>query len=285
MTIDLTGTSRYYAVSGDSWLSQTNRILELATGSLPGNIDYENVMLPGKTTFSFSYQPQNMTLSTLQRQAEDIQLATSLMETAYSGLEQINTRINIMENLAKVIEDYPDMTDVQIKNINSQINYALDEIYQIAQDQKYENIGVLDGILEDIGIYLDLVGDNSINITGAFAEATPEALGLPRQGEAYVRSDNVEIFYEQLNDAQIQVQSQMAEIEIYGESLLNALGDVSSAMWAGSMAELSNPNMTVLSSANAFSLNNDNMYLTLGNVSSNIMFDSKYYDRMLALLN
>src|SRR3989339_630158 len=134
--------SSYYPTVGDSWLAQTNRIYELVTGSLPISAVNDSISTYGGATYSYSYQQSSSTVSVLNQQAEDIQVAVLAMESAGKGLELVKTRLGIMDGLAQVIQSYPDISVFQRNNINEQINYVLDEIYQISQTQQFDGVNV-----------------------------------------------------------------------------------------------------------------------------------------------
>lgn len=283
MTTPLVGSNNnYYGLIGDTWLAQTNRIYQLATGKMPNDIDYNN-MLGGSVVYSSSVGGTAPTVNALNQDLNDIQTALGAMESSASGLEDIETRINIVLGLASVIEENPNITDVQRRNINEQINNALYEINEIAETQGYNNVPVLDGSLEAEGVYLSLFGGNSIDISDAFSSATPEALGLPRQGEAYVTSDNASELYEKIDNALTAVYNQQDRISTYSDDLVSAFGEIKDAAVASySSSYAITPIVNSLNPSTISSSNN--LVLNMGNISGNLRIDNSYYERIMSLL-
>lgn len=285
MAITSIGVNPYYSTIGDSWLAQTNRIVELAIGRLPYDVSYEPLTLDGYLNYAFAYNNANNPLNILTQQSEDIQTAFNALNAAGTGLKQIDVRIDVLEGLAYTIQNDPDLTDTQIDSINEQINNTLQEINYIAKTQSYNNVPILDGEIEQMGVYVNIAGNNSIDITDAFNAATPEDLGLPRQGEAYVIPDNAVDFLEQVNNARSQVNKQLDKLNLYSESLVSSLETVRQALYAGSLASLNNPYGGIPGTMNNYNYVGNNLYLTLGAVSNNVMFNNDFYDHLQALLN
>lgn len=276
--------SSYYPTVGDSWLAQTNRIYELVTGSLPISAVNDSISTYGGATYDYSYQQSSSTVSILNQQAEDIQVAVLAMESAGKGLELVKTRLGIMDGLAQVIQSYPDISDFQRNNINEQINYVLDEIHQISQTQQFNGVNVLDGELASDGVYVQIIGDNSIDITSVFSSIDPEKLGLPMRGEAFVRPDNVEAFYQQLSNAETMINSQLSDIVSYSKSLSDSYEIVTEALAQSSMMEYSSFSAGIIGGINYFSQTDNGLVLSMGNIVNTMRVDNTYYERMMSLL-
>lgn len=276
--------SSYYPTVGDSWLAQTNRIFELATGSLPTNAVNDSISSFGGASYLLSYQQSNSTYSILNQQSEDIQVAILAMESAGKGLEMVKTRIGIMDGLAQVIQQNPDISDFQRSNINDQINYVLEEIYDLSQTQQFNEVSVLDGTLAEDGVYVEIVGDNGIDISTAFNSVDPEKLGLPRQGEAFVRPDNVQEFFQQLSNAETLVNNQLNDIVSYSKSLAESFEIVSDALYQSSLMDYSKFSAGIIGTVNSFSQTDNGLSLSMGNVVNTMRVDTYSYEKMMSLL-
>lgn len=276
--------SSYYPTVGDSWLAQSTRVFELATGKLPTSTINDSINALGSSAYTFSFQQSNSTYAILNQQSEDIQVAVSAMETAGKGLELIKTRIGIMDGLAQVIQANPDIADYQRDNINEQINYVLDEIYEISQTYEFNGVPVLDGELAEDGVYVEIIADNSIDISTAFNPVDPESLGLPMQGEAFVRSSDVQDFFQQLSDAETQINNQLNDIVEYSKDLADSFEFVSDALYQSALMQYSSFSAGIVGTINSFSQTDNNLVLSMGNIVNTMRVNNNSYERMLDLL-
>jgi prefoldin subunit 5 len=284
MTLSINdSTSSYYAIMGDSYLAQSTRVYQLVTGQMPSDIDYSRLS-DGYFVYSFSENSYNQTVNTLYQEADAIQTALGAMNEAGDGLERVKTRVEIIGGLASMIKTDASITDIQRAEINTQINNTLEEIQFIAQNQAFDGTPVLNGELQSDGVYLNLVGNNSIDITDAFNNVYPESLGLPHPGEAYVRSDNADSILENVGNALNILDNQTARISNYVEDLEKSFGDIKSAIYSTSVFETMNQMVSMFPSNEASYMNGD-LYLTMGNIVHNISIDNSYYERIMGLLN
>ncbi|MEW5820766.1 MAG: hypothetical protein AB1782_11285 [Cyanobacteriota bacterium] len=286
MSTSIVGNPAYTSLIGNTWLATANRISQLVTGSIPIESAYNEPLVGGSVSFSFAYSSSNLTVNDLQRQVEDIQTGFSAMNASGTALNLISTRIDIMDGLAQQIKNNPDLTDNQINNINSQINFSLQEIYEIAQTYTYNGVPVLSGEIESLGVYIELTNNMSIDITKAFSSANPEDLGLPRQGEAYVNSSNVNDFLDQVSDARNTVENQISLIDSYSTDLYDALNVINDAIYDSNLFSLSTTSIPYSPGiTKPYGYLNEDLYLTYNAISNNIIENNYYVDTILGLVN
>lgn len=284
MTISAIGSSNsYLSVIGDSWLAQTNRIYQLATGRLPYDSKYNNI-IDGAVSFTPGANPSTITIQTLFKQSQDIQTAVNAMDSAYKGLEQVQTRIEIISDVATVIGENPDLTESQLQNLNNQINYALEEIYEISKTQSYDNTPLLDGMIQTEGYYLNIAGNKSIDITDAFNSVAPENLGLPRQGEAYVTSTNLSDLYDSLSNAYNSIEAQKNRIVGYQDHLSTAFEDLRTTILSASSSLGEFSMVSLLTTPTTPRNINNDLFLTMSNIGNNILINNSDYESIIKLL-
>jgi flagellin-like hook-associated protein FlgL len=273
----------YYSIMGDSYLAQTNRIFKLVTGKLPNDYNYDRIM-DGSFIYHANETTMAGTVNMLYRQLQEVQSALGAMEQAYEGLEMVSTRLNIIDGLAEYYQENPDITDVKRENINEQINYTLAEIQNLASSTRYNNVPLLDGQLETAGLYLNLVGNNSIDITDAFRSVIPEDIGLPYPGEVYLYEDNVEDLREMVVDAQNRIDTQYNDINQYKEHLEKAFENIGAAVYSTTVFQTLNTISNLFPYNESETINNS-LFLTMGNISQSVRVDNTYYERIMGLLN
>ena len=288
MALDFIGNPNNFNITtGDSLLAQNSRIYQLVTGKLPPNIPTKNLS-NGAITYPSSPSNVNNTSASLYGDAEDIQNSIGALKEARQGLEMVMTRINVISELAAVIDKYPDMSYTQRTNINDQINFALNEIDDIGKTQKFSDTYLLDGTIEQNGAIVKLTNRETIDLTEAFKEVSPEKLGLPRQGEAFVRSDNLDGFYEQLSKAVENVQKRVDTIDSLESTLFDQFEIIKNTIYDTQNSIEKN---NVFTPSNALGSNfsslkyGGDLYLTMGGIQSSIMKDNDFYQRILTLLD
>lgn len=288
MSTDLSAAAlpkSYYSTFGNSTTAQYSRIYQLMTGKTPTDLNYDKMYLSTMYITTTS-QAANTDVQKLYEQAEDIQFCVSAMTSAYKGLDEIKARIGVIDGLVDSVKEDPDMDYVTRYNINTQINYTLYEIEEIAQNRNFEKIPVLNGTLKDQGVKVNIGNNEKVDITNAFDPATTEALDLPVPGEAYASQSSASSLINSLSGAKDKIIEQMSRINDYGDTLLNAFSNISKALYeSGGRLGVIGSNDTALNSSFSSTLNNGNLVLTMNSLSSNYLVDDNFYAKIKSLLN
>lgn len=286
MTLGVSNYGSYYSTVGDSYVAQTNRILQLVSDTQPVDYQYDDMSYIGQVNYTMLSASEGLnSLRSYYQQSEDIQFSINAMQEAGDALEQISTRLDIMEGLAGVIEQNQNLSDVQKEGIQEQINFALGEINQIAETTAFENIPLLNGALEETKVYLELTNNNSIDLTEAFNEVTTRALELPDPGYAYVATNTVEDFLESVGDAKDKVDTQLNNIDSYSSHLVGALGDVNGAIMDGSMLSMFSSAGSAMINYDSHQIFDNQLQILLGPVTQSVSFNKTYTERVLDLIS
>lgn len=284
MTEGISNENMYFSTLGNSSLAQMNRAMQLATGELPKDVDYDNFQ-NGSLAYNIGAKNMNFTQSALSMQVKEIEGYHSLLEKAEQGVEMIETRVEVVKQLTDFFEEYETMDQRQMEDISEQVNFIMNEIDEIAAYQNYGGVNLLDGTLSNYGMYVKFAGEKGFDMSDAFERFNREDLGLSSSTDVSLNYYNVDYFNEELEEASKRIQERKDIITGHKDHLSDTLENISGLLDNGSSSLGSLKVGLMAKPYSSPTMINDNMYLTMGNTTAGYhRFDTSDYERIQEIL-